>query len=111
TLTAWRLSAAWRLGAARIEEVRELRIGDLVAIDPDVGDVHAMQRCLVRRAVVASHPERAGLNQHDAIGVSERRRQQHADERHEADGAAAHTAGRALHARIVWMHRRADAAL
>ena len=59
--------ARWRHPPARVEERRELGVGDFVALDPHVGHVHAVQRGFLGRAVVASHPERAGLHQHDPV--------------------------------------------
>jgi len=59
--------AGRRHAATRVEERRELRVGDLVALDPHVGHVHAMQRRFLGRAVVAAHPERARLHQHDPV--------------------------------------------
>jgi hypothetical protein len=58
--------------AASLQEFRELAVRDLVALDPEVAHVHAMHRRLVRSAVVAAHPEGAGLHQHDAVGAGRR---------------------------------------
>jgi hypothetical protein len=54
---------------ARVEERRELRIRDLVTLEPEVANVHPMHRPLVGRAVVAPHPERTRLDEHDAVGA------------------------------------------
>jgi hypothetical protein len=99
---------ARRNDAARVEKLRELCVRHLVALEPEVADVHAMPRRLVRARVVAPHPERARLDEHDAVGVYERRRQQRADERDETNGAAARARRRAMHEGIVGMHRSAD---
>src|SRR2546428_962077 len=40
----------------------------VVSLDPEVAYVHLMQWRLVRRAVVAAHPEGAGGDEHDAVG-------------------------------------------
>ncbi len=54
--------------AARVEERREFRVGHLVALDPVGAQVDAVPRALLGGAVVAAHPERASLHEHDAVG-------------------------------------------
>jgi hypothetical protein len=71
-----RVDVAHALGAAepaRVEELGELPVGDLVALEPEVADVDAVSRRLVRSARVPPHPERAGLDEHDAVGPRDRR--------------------------------------
>jgi hypothetical protein len=53
---------------ARLEEERHLPVRDLVAVQPEVAHEDAMERSLVGGALVAAHPERARLDQHDAVG-------------------------------------------
>src|SRR5689334_406313 len=60
------------LGAAEpasLQEEGELAVGDLVAVEPEVAHVHAVQGRFLGRVVVAAHPEGAGLDQHDAVGA------------------------------------------
>src|SRR5437773_959305 len=45
---------------ARARRRDDKGVGHLVSLDPEVAYVHPMQWHLVRRAVVAAHPERAG---------------------------------------------------
>src|SRR5258706_2768645 len=54
---------------ARLEEERDLPVRDLVPIQPEVADEHAVERPLVGGAVAAAHPERAGLDEHDPVGA------------------------------------------
>ncbi|PYN28994.1 MAG: hypothetical protein DMD76_02780 [Candidatus Rokuibacteriota bacterium] len=65
-----------------------------MALEPEVAHVDAMQRRLVGRAVVAAHPERAGLDQHDAVGArgrAWRRRAAKRDGDEGGDQVAGHT--------------------
>jgi hypothetical protein len=55
--------------AAGLEEERDVPVRDLVTVQPEVAHVDAMERPLVGVAVVAPHPERAGLDEHDAVGA------------------------------------------
>src|SRR5947199_263759 len=88
------LLALGRDHADRVEELGDLRVGHLVALEPEVAHVDAMQRRLVGRAVVAAHPERAGLDQHDAVGArgrAWRRRAAKRDGDEGGDQMAGHT--------------------
>src|SRR5438094_7452529 len=81
--------AAGRSEPAGVPEQGELAVRHLVALDPEVADVDAMLGRLVRWPVVASHPEGAGLDQHDPVRPSRRReRRQHGG--HEDHDGAAH---------------------
>src|SRR4029453_13506439 len=60
-----------RSETSSVQELRELGVRHPLAIDPEVAHVDAVQRRLLRRAVVAPHPEGAGLDQHHAVGAAE----------------------------------------